>query len=214
MHKLDVFDFDGTLFRTPLNTHENRQKYEKATGVPWLIDKKLAAKLTQKLGHHVGMRRGWWGRKETLEPPLVPDPTPPEFLIEKTCEEFLRSKANPESITLMMTGRYLGLQHHVLRILGDANIVDVERNGDRCQCVDPNVVCMFLGADGPRMLSAESKPSETLPWKIWILDQYFTLYDIEAMEIWEDRPEHVEAFRGLDWGIKITVHHVKDCEGA
>jgi hypothetical protein len=210
MHTLDVFDFDGTLFRTPLNTHENRRKYEKAKGIPWLIDKKLASKLTRKLGYHVGMRRGWWGRKETLEPPITPDPTPPEFFIPHTYEAFLDSKRNSKSLTIMLTGRYLGLQHHVLRILGDGGLVKVERDGDRCTCIDPDVVCLFLGDNGPKPTGA--KPHETLPWKLWILEQYVNMYDetLDKIEIWEDRTEHVKAFRDHDWGIQVIVNHITE----
>jgi hypothetical protein len=207
MQKLDVFDFDGTLFRTPLNTHENRRKYEKDKGIPWVIDKKLARKLSNKLGYHVGMRRGWWGRKETLEPPIVPDPTPSEFFVQKTCEDFLRSKKS-DSLTMMMTGRYLGLQHHVLRILGDGGLVKVCREDDKCHSVDPDVTCMFLGDNGPKPVG--NKPSETLPWKLWVLNQYPDMYDLDEIEIWEDREEHVQAFRDYDWGIKVTVNHITE----
>lgn len=207
MRNLNVFDFDGTLFRTPLNTHENRRKYEKDKGIPWVIDKKLAHKLSNKLGYHVGMRSGWWGRKETLEPPIVPDPVPPEFFIQKTCDDFLRSKKS-DSLTMMMTGRYLGLQHHVLRILGDGGLVDIHRENDQCQSIDPDVTCTFLGDSGPKPVG--NKPSETLQWKLWVLDQYVVMYDFEGIEIWEDRKEHVQAFRDQDWGIPVIVNHIKE----
>lgn len=211
MHKLDVFDFDGTLFRTPENTHQNRRKYEKDKGIPWVIDKKLAAKLTRKLGRHVGMRRGWWGRKETLEPPLVPDPAPPEMFISKPCEALHKSKADPDILTLLMTGRYTKLASHVLRICGDGGLIEVDIANDEYHSVDPNITCMFLGASGPDPQG--NKPGETLPWKVWIMEQYLRLYDIEEVEIWEDRPEHVEAFRKLPWKQRVVVNHVKEAQG-
>ena len=46
--QLHIFDFDGTLANTPLDTPENRRKYEKSKGIPWIIDKKLSAKLMVK----------------------------------------------------------------------------------------------------------------------------------------------------------------------
>jgi len=213
MSKLDVFDFDGTLFRTPLNTEANRRKYEKAKGIPWHIDKAMARQLSAKLGKHVGMRRGWWGRKETLEPPLVPSPPTPEYLIQETCEAFIKSKNDSNCFTMMMTGRHLGLSNHVLRILGECGLVDIKRKGkDIIQCRDPNVTCLFLGDHGPK--PSGTMPSETLPWKLWILEQYLLMMDFDEMEIWEDRSEHVQVFRDHDWGLKVTVNHITDCEGA
>jgi len=43
--KLDVFDFDGTLFRNPLDTGENRKKYEDHTGLPWIINKENVTRI-------------------------------------------------------------------------------------------------------------------------------------------------------------------------
>ena len=207
MHKLDVFDFDDTLFKTPVNTPENQRKYEEATGLPWVIDKQRARFLSKKLGRHVGMRRGWWGRKETLEPPLVPDPAPEEMFNPKVCEAFLESKRDPETITMMMTGRYLGLSSHVLRILGDGGLVEVTKQGDKYVVNDPDVVCMFLGADGPKPQG--TKPSETLPWKFWILDQYVDLYPLKRIRIWEDRVEHAIEFEKYTVVEELVVYHVQ-----
>lgn len=207
MHQLDVFDFDGTLFFTPENTPENRRKYEEGTGLPWVIDKQTARFLSKKLGRHVGLRRGWWGRPETLEPPLVPDPTPEEMYIPSVCKAFHESKQNPESITLIMTGRYLGLQSHVLRILGDGGLVETICDNGKHISADPDVICLFLGDDGPK--PSGTKPRETLPWKLWILEQYVDLYPLERLRIWEDRPEHVSEFRQFTVVDELTVYHVQ-----
>ena len=37
--KLAIFDFDGTIFRSPISSKENMDKYERATGIPWIISK-------------------------------------------------------------------------------------------------------------------------------------------------------------------------------
>jgi hypothetical protein len=86
---LDVFDFDGTLFHSPCDTPENRQKYERVTGIPWLIDKEASRRLSKQHGKHISMRHGWWGRGETLEPPLVPAPAPCEWFNKDVCDQFL-----------------------------------------------------------------------------------------------------------------------------
>lgn len=199
--KLDVFDFDGTLFRNPLDTPENRRKYEDTTGLPWIINKEMSRELTRKHKRYVGIRKGWYGRIETLQPPLVPIPAPKDMFIPSACEALLKSKADPETLTLLMTGRHAGIQSAVLRIAEEGGLIKIERSTSsegelRCKVVDPNVTCHFMGQDGPRPKG--NKPTDTLPWKIWILRQYMKVHpDIEAVEIWEDRAEHVEAFSAL-----------------
>lgn len=212
--QLHIFDFDGTLVNTPLDTPENRRKYEKDKGIPWIIDKKLSAKLSAKHRKHIGMRRGWYGRRETLEPPLVPDPTPKDFFVPKVCDEFRASKANEDAITLLMTGRHAGIMAQVLRICGDGKLIDVKKKGVKqgklyVDCVDANVQCLFMGQNGPDPQG--TKPNETLPWKFWIIEQYERVFpDLEKIEIWEDRSEHVIAFRELDdlFDEEVIVHEV------
>lgn len=214
MRKLEVFDFDGTLFRNPLNTPENLRKYEEAKGIPWVIDKQMSRELTKKFRRFIPMRRGWYGRPETLEPPLVPHPAPSSMFLPEPCAAFLASKADPEVITLLLTGRHLGLKNHVLRIANDGGLVNIQRKYSKdgelyCAVCDENVTCIFLGENGPR--PKRTKPSTTLPWKLWILEQYLDLNsELEILEIWEDRAEHVEEFQKLGGCIEqqVIVHHV------
>ncbi len=214
MRKLDVFDFDGTLFRNPLDTPDNRRKYEQDKGLPWLIDKETSRQLSKKLGRFVPMRRGWYGRPETLEPPLVPDPTPSGMFLEEPRAAFLQSKADPSAITVLLTGRHVGLKNHVLRIAADGGLVKIRRKYSQekqlfCDVADENVTCIFLGDNGPKPKG--TKPSSTLPWKLWILEQFLDLHpELEIVEIWEDRDEHVKEFQALDEILeqKVIVHHV------
>lgn len=206
--KLDVFDFDGTLFHSPADTPENKAKYERATGIPWVIDKQASRDLSARLGRHVPMRRGWWGKAETLEPPLVPDPAPKEWFIKDSVEALLKSKAHPDTMTLIMTGRHVGLKERVYRILHDGQLARIEKSsspkGDFYRWADSDCIIKFLGDRGP--VHDDNKPSETFPWKVWILEQYVDLYpSIKTVEIWEDRSEHVEKFRELDGALAETV---------
>lgn len=214
--KLDIFDFDGTLFQNPLDTPENRKKFEDHTGMPWLISKEMSRELTRKHKKFVGMRKGWYGRPETLEPPLVPVPAPKEMFIESTCQAFLKSKADQSSLTLLMTGRHAGIQSNVLRIAQEGGLLLVDRQKSKegelfCKNIDPDVVCHFMGQDGPRPKG--NKPTETLPWKIWIMEQYMKVYpEIKVVEIWEDREEHVKEFKQLDGLLadKVIVNFIQD----
>ena len=194
MKILHCFDFDGTLIDTPMNTPENQRKYEEDKGIPWRIDRTLARKLSVKLGKQVRMRRGWYGKAETLEPPLVPDPIPPEMFIKEACDAFLASKADENVMTLMVTGRHTGIKDQVLRILTDGGLVKTEWNSGRYTVVDPHVQCYFLGNNGPFPEKVGPKPSATFPWKIWLLNQFLAVHDFEMIEIWEDRAEHIKAF--------------------
>ena len=184
--KLDLFDFDGTIFKNPLDTPENRKRYEDATGLPWIINKEMSRELTRKHKKFVGIRKGWYGRPETLEPPLVPSPAPAELFISHVCEAFHASKANQDSLTMLMTGRHAGIQNQVLRIIRDGKLFKVEdavKNGEPIlKNADPDVITHFMGQDGPRPKG--NKPTDTLPWKIWILNQYMKVYpEIETVEI-------------------------------
>jgi hypothetical protein len=213
--KLNIFDFDGTLVRTPCDTPENRRKYEEAHGLPWLISKSQSVQLTRKHKRHIGIRRGWWGRRETLEPPLVPDPTPADLFITSTCKALLASKADPDCVSIVMTGRHRGISNQVLRILDDGGLVKVVRRpsqGDKLfiDLADENLQVYFFGDDGPRPNG--NKPTSTLPWKIWMIDQFLSIYpETQLLEIWEDRIEHVEEFRQLNNCIEpnVEVHFVK-----
>lgn len=209
-NELHIFDFDNTLFKSPTNIPENHQKYEKFAGIPWIIAKEMSKELTQKHGRKIRQRSGWFGRPETLEPPLVPIPAPQDWFIKESVEALFSSKANQDSITLIVTGRHEGLKSLVLRICSDGKLIEVERTPNFLYSIDPNVKLHCLGDNGPDPMGI--KPNETLPWKIWLIEQYLRLNpEIKNTVFWEDREEHVVHFRELD-GIlceSVVVNHIK-----
>lgn len=212
---LQIFDFDGTLAKTPVDSHENKMFFEKQTGIPWVLSKSQATQLTKKHKKFFGPRNGWWGRKETLEPPLVPDPAPKDLFVEHVCEAFHKSKACEETVTIVMTGRHRGIANQVLRILGDGELVSVQRKESKddklyVDLADPRVQIYFLGDDGPK--PSGSKPSSTILWKLWMIEQFLDIYpDLVKLTIWEDREEHVKEFKQLKGCIEqeLVVQHVK-----
>lgn len=213
--KLDVWDFDGTLAATPENTPENQRKYEKAFGIPWLIDKDTARQLSKKLKKEVPLRRGWWGRPETLQPPLVPDPAPKSLFNAPMVERFLASKRDEDAVTVILTGRHMKMKNDVLRILDDGGLVKIHRKHDvapRYSVVDHLCQVYCLGEKGPAPNLVPEIPGDTFPWKVWMINQFLHVHpDIEEIEIWEDRDEHVENFRqfGESLAHKLVVNHVK-----
>lgn len=198
--EIHIYDFDGTLFNSPLNTPENQQLYENSTGLPWTITKEKSLELSEKLGQKVNTRSGWWGRPETLEPPLVPDPAPINWFNLVVVEEFYKSKANPSVLTCIMTGRHVGLKKHVLRICYDGKLFTEE----------DNIPCYCLGDNGPDPQG--EKPHNTLGWKIWMTKQLVRLNpEVQKLVFWEDREDHVPHFVNLAGDIVdlSLVYHFK-----
>lgn len=223
--KLCIFDFDGTLFYSPEDSPENKKLYEKETGIPWHITKELAAQLTRKYKTPFAARSGWWGKRDTLLPPLVPDPIPYKMWNEEVVEEFTKARHDKEdTLTVIMTGRHVGLRQEVLRILADGSGLDVllypHENekvvqweaGESTKFVNGKPLIRYwfemnfadgvelkcLGDNGPCPEAVGPKPSSTLEWKLWMIDQYrLAMPDLLEIHIWEDRPEHIERFREL-----------------
>lgn len=214
INKLAIFDFDGTLFNSPTDTPEVLAKYQKATGLPWVIDKETSKRLSREHGRFISMRRGWWGRGETLEPPLVPDPAPPEWFIPSVRKDLEDHMQSENAVAVILTGRHAGLKKQVLRICRDGKLFKIEKHQSKggevfYEQADDRVAMHFLGDNGPK--PSGNKPSETFPWKVWIIEQYLGIYDsVQLMEVWEDRPEHVVKFQELSerFGLEVKVNHI------
>jgi hypothetical protein len=217
VHLLKIFDFDNTLFRSPCNTPENKKLYERETGIPWEISKSMAISLSKKLNKPINPRSGWWGRPETLQPPLVPDPVPAEMWIEKSMKSLKEDLNTPGVMTLIMTGRYTGLQQCLLRILyqgGFEQAVSIPKkdNSFHYNWLPGPIHLYLLGMDGPCSDVMEAKPRDAFSWKIWIIQQYrLYLQNLKEIQIWEDREEHVKGFRALsnEFSESLVVHHVR-----
>ena len=214
--KIAVFDFDGTLFLSPEDTPENHKRYEKHAGMPWLIDKVKARELSKVHKRFIGIRSGWWGRAETLEPPLVPDPAPREWFVSSVCDQLAFCKTNPDLQPVIVTGRHSGLRSHVVRILGDGKLAKVQRaiskraGKEFYTLTDEQVILYCLGDDEP-IPGRKDKPPNTLHWKLWLFNQFQDAYpEATEIEIWEDRDDHVEFFRQVTFkNLKVIVNHVK-----
>lgn len=98
MKRLAVFDFDGTLFKSP----------EKETG------KKIWKEKTGKDYPHVG----WWGRKESLDTDVFDIKPFPNVLAQLNKE-----KATPDTQVVILTSRMEKLRSEIEKILDDNYIV-------------------------------------------------------------------------------------------
>lgn len=211
--KLCVYDFDGTLFNSPCNTPEMLAQYERETGMPWVINSSNRSALVEKFGELPKRRSGWWGRGETLMPPLVPDPVPEHMWNRAVVDSFLKSKENPNERTLLLTGRHKGIRKHVLRILHQGGLLKTLGAEQDYEQADEGVIAHFLTERGP--VTKFPIPNETLPWKMWIIKQYFEVDpSLTSIEFWEDREEHIPHFQKIDHyiglhGMEVKVNHVQ-----
>ena len=92
--KLDVFDFDSTLINTPMESDETKQQWADYHGVeewPFIA---------------------WWTRKESLDMDVFEFPTNPEII-----KAYRKSKSDPDTLTIMLTGRVSILEPQVRAIL-------------------------------------------------------------------------------------------------
>ena len=80
INKISIFDFDGTLMKTP-HPEEGKKQWEEFTGKEY---------------PHIG----WWSKPESLDDSVF-DIQP----IESTVEDYLKEKSNPETLVIMLTGR-------------------------------------------------------------------------------------------------------------
>ena len=188
---IEIYDFDDTLYFTPKPDgdendvplrrivpnekpgHQPRRylvsaEYEKATGMPWNV-------------------RGWWAAEESLDASVF-DIKKNEFIYS----EYLKAKEQPDTSTIMMTGRLRRLTNRVRSI---------------------------LDADGFKFDAYYFNPGggvQTIDFKIDVLDSFIKKYPmLESIKMYDDRDKHIPTF--IAWaektmeetGIDIEVIHIR-----
>ena len=150
--KLVVYDFDGTLFHSPDKEH-GEKIYKSKTGKDWPY-------------------KGWWGRLETLMPPIVPHHPDPSWYLNDVVQSQKGHKSNPNTDVVLMTGRHIGFKERVHDLLEKMNI-DFHDT-------------YFYGQSG----TGGSTTFETKANNIRkLMNNGYT-----SIEIYEDRPEHIQSF--------------------
>jgi hypothetical protein len=152
--RLCVFDFDNTLFRSPLPPE-------------WWTEK------------------GWWGKPASLDPPCVPEHPGPEWWVPSTVAAAKAAISDMETVAILITGRLAGRFHsRVFELLHQAGLRFDE---------------VHLTPGGG-----------TLPFKLQVIAGLTEGLGVEAVEIWEDREEHLGPFKAAveQFGITPTIHHV------
>lgn len=163
MKKINIFDFDGTLFNT-FNPTIGREIYKRAKGGSWPFT-------------------GWWSKKESMLSPLEPTPGP-------AFDDCKSALARSDELTVLMTGRHGGLANIIQPILN--------RHG-----LFPDMYFFNVGG-------------ATIECKIKQIGQLLKDFpSVITVEMWEDRKNHAEVFRGLNDrfdGVKFIINHVDNGE--
>lgn len=130
---------------------------------------------------------GWWGRKESLLPPHLPSVNDiftemPDFLEPKVLEEYNKAVADPHTFCVMMTGRHKGLKWIVMQLLNAFGINPEGCNKRRA---------IFISG------------GQTLQMKLENIEKMVLEFpNVNEIEMWEDRPEHIVEFRKYNEHLK------------
>lgn len=166
-NRLVIYDFDGTLFRSP-DREEGSDLYFEATGNYW-------------------PHQGWWGRIETLMPPVVPDPIPASMWIDEVVNRYHEDAKDQNAFVVLLTGRPYKNRRRIQEILKDRNL-EFHRE-------------YYRGMPG-------QKGRDTFDIKINIIEQELFHENLKIVEIFEDRPEHLSNFmtKAKKWKSSTNGH--------
>jgi len=151
--RLVTYDFDGTLFNSP-DREFGEKKYIELTG--------------EKFPH-----KGWWGRVESLLPPIVPLIPDKSWFIEETINAYKEDIKCEKTSCMLMTGRPFKIRKRIFEILESQKLLFH--------------FYVFRGQKG-------QFGNDTLEIKINAIDDHLANNNIKTLEIWEDRPEHADSF--------------------
>jgi len=169
-----IYDFDGTLFRSP-EKEKGMQRYAEEIGKPY-------------------PHKGWWGRIESLMPPVVPHVPDLSWYVSKTIKQYHIDQACPKTNIILMTGRTNKFRSRIISLLENQNI----RFSQMYFCNDH-----------------DSSGANTFEVKANRIKKLLNP-NIETLEIWEDRPDQIhqfniltqELYNNLTHLVKILVHDV------
>lgn len=167
--RLVIYDFDGTLFNSP-DREAGELAYLEATG--------------QTLPFP-----GWWGRLESLSPPIVPEIPGEEWLIPGTIAAYREDAKDENSELCLMTGRPFKNRKRVIAICDNFDLKFHHY--------------YFRGQPG-------QKGRDTLEIKANFIEGDLIHGELAVLEIWEDRPEHTSAFCGLAKRWKAKFQHLSE----
>lgn len=173
--RLVIYDFDGTFFKSP-DRQSGCQSYHDHHGTHFPY-------------------QGWWGRIETLLPPIVPVKPDASWFLHGTINQYRQDLRCPDSRIVLMTGRPKKFRNRVLELLSYQGVKFEE-----------NFFCDDHGSEG------------TGTWNIKANRLRGMLHnDLKVIEIWDDDPDKLEQWHKfvpelqdkLPHLVKIQIHDAK-----
>lgn len=187
---LHIFDFDQTLIRTP-NPDEGKEAYLTATGTRW--------------------KGGWWGRAESLSPPVLPSPVPDARIIRTTFSEMMEVvHLSQTAVGVVVTGRISKLRAQVLRILDEATAALPPMSTGAANPTVPHGAVFTHPGGGYQTIEFKKR----LIYSI-VASGPLAEHPVKDVHIWEDRRPHAEIFATSfaatmkeKTGVDVVVHFV------
>ena len=162
--KLDIFDFDGTLINTEL-PDSGKKIWKQKTNQDWPY-------------------KGFWGRIESMSDIFD------NKVIPETLEGYKKSITNPNSLTVLMTGRLKKVfENRIHELLKEKGLDEFNK--------------YYFNTGG-----------NTFDIKIKQIEELLSQYpDIQVVEIWEDRLEHIKKFKEYfekeHSDIELKINHIE-----
>lgn len=131
--------------------------------------------------------QGWWGKAESLDVDIFENKP-----FEDMVKEHTKEMADSSTYVSLCTGRLYKLRNEVQKILDkyDFKFDEVVLNGD------------------PRYRKG---PGDTVSFKLrYLADLNKRFPNLEEIEFWDDRDEHMSTFKqwAKEQSIKVTINHV------
>lgn len=130
--------------------------------------------------------QGFWGRLETLSPPFVPEACGLEWYVPSVVKAAHQAVSDPHTHTCLLTGRIPKFERRVRQLLADAGI---------------RFDAYYFASGG-----------NTLSFKVATIEELIGMFpEASTVEMWEDRQEHIGAFKQTieAQGRTPIVHWVK-----
>lgn len=142
----------------------------------------------------------WWKRPESLGPPCVPEVPGPEWWNNYAVQKAAKRIQDPEWYCVCLTGRRIfqaNFRYRVPELL--------EQQGLQFNEVH---LCPEKGGD----------ESATGPWKLSVIQQLAQKLDVDLIECWDDRADHLAEWEAvLSERYSVNTHHVQEpkmkCKG-
>lgn len=144
--------------------------------------------------------QGWWGNPNTLEPPVFN--SEPEKLNPAVARAFHSFKDDPQTYVVVMTGRIARFENKVKEILNKYGIHADEY--------------FFRGQKDLTQHPEYPRKGDTFDYKAFVTVNRLMSPEIETLEIFDDRDEHIPKFVELGKNLKqkypnlrILIHDVR-----